>query len=507
MKRYFYLVLLQSLALFPISYSYSQQQKNTQLELALYSGYTSNGVVPFWMRSNQYGSVPLDGGSGSLMLRASKTYRQLGEWKGKQTDTVSFWDWGYGFEARANGGKEMQVQLIDAHAKVRFAMFEIKAGRSKDVMGLNGDTLLTSGNFAVSGNALGIPKIDISIPEYYRLPWFGGLLSFKGNFANGYMGKMKVWDVVNNVEGLPTFMHQKSFYGRLGKSHWNIQLFGGFNHQAQWGSEDELYNVPFGLNFTETLWHVVSGKAYGTKGVPRSKIGNHQGSIDLGAAYHFQTVSIMAYRQNFYDVGALSKLANIKDGLNGLTFTNKLYKKTARNWDWHKLLLEFFYSKDQAGYPWSKETKSGDEDYYNNYQYLEGWSYLNKGMGTPLIVPAHTARIGQANDPRNFFISNRVVAGHIGLSGHFQRWDIVSKLTYAKHYGSFRTSEYGGSLGRVFTPPLYGLFSPVSQFSAILKGERLISSNNLFIGGTIAYDQGKLLDNSFGLALQLRKTF
>ncbi|GGH32880.1 capsule assembly Wzi family protein [Sphingobacterium alkalisoli] len=512
MKISSYLTLFVLLFASTIQFSHAQDKKNTNLELELHGGYTSNGVVPFWMRSNQYGSVPLDGGSGSFVVRANKTYRQPGEWQGRKTDSISLWDWGYGLEARTNVGREINLQLIDAHAKVRFAMFEVKAGRSKDVMGLNGDTLLTSGNFSVSGNALGVPKIDISIPEYYRLPWFGGLFSFKGNFANGYMGKMEIDKALfadqNSDTQQPTFLHQKSLYGRLAKPHWKLELYGGFNHQAQWGSEREVYGSKYELSFIESLFHVAVGKAYGGggSGVPRSKVGNHQGSLDLGASYNFGAISIMAYRQNFYDVGALSKLANIKDGLNGITLTNNQYKQSDRLWDWDKVLVELFYSKDQAGYPWSKPTKSGDEDYYNNFFYTEGWSYLNKGMGSPLIITAHTASEGQISYPKEYFISNRVVAGHIGFSGHIHKWNLLTKLTYAKHYGTFSTSEYGGSLGQIRNPPAYGIFTPVSQFSAIVQGERLLS-RRLYIGGTLGLDQGKLLDNSLGLALQLRKTF
>src|SRR5690606_37658068 len=155
------------------------------VQLSLMAGYTINDVVPFWMRSNQFGSIPLDGASGGLLVRAAKNYAIHGEWTERTDKSASSWDWGYGIEARANIGHKAQVQVIDAHAKVRYKMFEAKLGRTKDVMGLNGDTLLSSGNFAVSGNALGVPMLDIRMPEYYRLPWFEGLLSFKGNFANG----------------------------------------------------------------------------------------------------------------------------------------------------------------------------------------------------------------------------------------------------------------------------------------------------------------------------------
>src|SRR5690606_8811869 len=417
-----------------------------------------------------------------------------------------------GLEARTNVGSTTQVQLIDAHVKVRYAMFEAKLGRTKDVMGLNGDTLLSSGNFAVSGNALGIPMLDIRIPEYYRLPWWGGLFSFKGNFANGLMGEIPIaanqFLVPTDKYTHPTLLHQKSLYGRIGKPHWRLNLYGGINHQAQWGSEKKVYGDSYTLNNVETLWYVFWGKAYGGGNIPipRSKLGNQLGSIDLGLSYDWDDVQLMAYRQNIYDVGAISKLANIADGLNRITLTNKQFNKTYKNWDRHKLLLELFYSKNQAGYPWSKRTASGDEDYYNDYYYKGGWSYKRQGMGTPLIVPAHTVKEGQAHDPYDYFISNRVVAGHIGVRGRISQWAIVSNMTLAKHYGTFSTSIHGKSTGSIRHTPYPETFVPVSQFSAYLQGERELK-NSLFLGIRVALDQGQLLDNSVGGQVSLRKLF
>ncbi len=482
------------------------------ISLELQGGYISSKAVPFWMRSNQYGSIPLEGASGSMIARAYQNYKVQGEWQGKAANGGTNWDWGYGLEGRANIGKKFQGQLIDAHVKVRFAIFEARLGRSKDVMGLNGDTLLTSGNFAVSGNALGVPKFEISVPEYYRLPWFGGLFSFKGNFANGYMGNYEMsrsaFMITPSDYSLPTFFHQKSLYARLGKRDWTLNLYAGFNHQVQWGGEKDRYGSRYDLNFLQTLTYVTIGKAYGdrTNGIPRSKIGNHQGSIDLGASYDFGTVNAMLYRQNFYDVGALSKLANIKDGLNGITLTNKDFRKQEKVFDWHKLLFEFFYSKDQAGYPWSKPTKSGDEDYYNNFEYLEGWSYNNRGMGTPLIATAESVRAGQASYPGDFFISNRVIAGHLGSSVSLYEWNLLAKVTYAKHYGTFATSEYGKSTGKTFHLPHTESFKPVNQFSAFIQGERVIK-NDMILGARLALDQGKLYENTGGFQVFIRKNF
>src|SRR5690606_14905735 len=89
------------------------------VEISLLAGYTSDNVVPFWMRSNQFGSIPLDGAFGGLLVRAAKNYAIQGEWTEAVNAEASPWEWGYGLEARTNLGHKAQVQLVDAHAKVR----------------------------------------------------------------------------------------------------------------------------------------------------------------------------------------------------------------------------------------------------------------------------------------------------------------------------------------------------------------------------------------------------
>lgn len=482
------------------------QKLDVKYELEAQAIGTTNDVVPFWIRSNQFGSIPLAGPSASFIGKAYKEYKTPG------TKLV---DWGFGLEGRANAGKGANLQLITAYAKVKLGVFQLKAGRTKDVMGLNGDTLLSSGNFSVSGNAPGVPKLDLSIPEYYRVPIFGGLFSVKGNFVHGWLGRIKILDSISPTSTITyyindrtpkTYFHQKSLYIRLGKADWRFKLYGGFNHQVYWGNELAAYGSNFKLSPAETFFHVVTGKGYGTKGVPTSKIGNQLGSIDLGAEYDFDAVKVMIYRQNFYDVGALSKLGNINDGLNGLSIENKKFGNKTSGFAWKKVLFELFYSKDQAGYPWSTFTKSGDEDYYNNFYYVNGWSYKSQGLGNPFITPRHDAKSGQAIKKADYFINNRVVALHTGLSGRINTWDVMTKLSYSWNYGTFGTSIYGSSTGNIRNPQTSNIFKPVEQFSFYLEGTKNLK-NGYSAGFATAIDQGELLNNSLGFMLRLKKKF
>ncbi|HUH18892.1 capsule assembly Wzi family protein [Albibacterium sp.] len=474
---------------------------------------TSNGVVPFWMRSNQFGSIPTAGVSGSLLARASKTYdtTRSDNWYGKE----KLIDWGAGFEGRTNLGKESNLSLIEGYGKMRVAIFQLKAGRTKDVMGLNGDSSLTSGNFAVSSNALGIPKVEISIPQYYTLPIWDGLIAIKGNFSHGWAGKFTVPtkgltnpDILGDHIIYPTtYFHQKSLYGRIGRDDWKLKLHGGFNHHAMWGSERDVYGDHFSLSNLQTFFYIVTGKVYGNNIIGQSKIGNQIGSIDVGIEYDFESTNLLIYRQNFYDVGALSKLANIRDGLNGIRLENKRFKySNERSFQWKTILFEFLYTKNQAGELWSKYTKSGDEDYYNNYYYYEGWSYNEKGIGTPLITTQFEAKEGLVSNPGQYFINNRLYAFHIGFSGSVKDWNFISKTVYSRNFGTYGTSSIGGSQGEIRYPPVYGIFKTVNQFSGYLELQKEIKKE-FTVGIVGAIDQGQLLDNSIGLQLRLIKRF
>ena len=121
------------------------------------AGYITPGQVPFWLRSNQFGSVPIDNASLSLFGAIHKDYNK---------SRTRIFDWGASVVGRANLGDKSNLTLIEGYAKVRISIFEIRAGRSKEIMGLC-DTSLTSGDWAVSGNALGIPR---AFPETAQAP-------------------------------------------------------------------------------------------------------------------------------------------------------------------------------------------------------------------------------------------------------------------------------------------------------------------------------------------------
>lgn len=481
--------------LFLLNPAIKAQDSDIHFKIETIGSYISPDHIPFWLRSNQFGSIPLDNASLSFICIASKEYDK----KHKK-----LFDWGATLEGRANIGDKSDFKLIEGYAKVRFSVFELKAGRSKDIMGLC-DSSLSSGAFAVSGNSLGIPKVQIAIPEFYTIPFFGRLFAFKGNYVYGWIGQATVHMLSDSIGPLKTLFHQKSFYGRFGKPEWKWKLLGGFSHQAYYGSESEYYGDYYTLSDLECYWYVISGKAYGTSNIPKSKIGNHLGSIDLWMEYNFKNAGLFVYHQFFYDIGALGHLANVRDGLSGISLTNR-QKPGNQNFMWKKMLLEFFYSKNQAGEYWSPVTPSGDENYYNSDVYVDGWSYKGIGLGNPLSGTRDWIRDGLPADPKDYFINNRVIAMHLGFEASVKNWDFILKASYSYNYGTYGTSVEGHSLGIDHTPPRYGIFPETKQFSSYLAASKECKRHMKF-GVIGAFDIGDLYYNSLGLQFTFSKEF
>jgi hypothetical protein len=440
---------------------------------------TPNDKLPFWLRSDQYGSVPLTGLSGSLIGNIHRDY----------DTTKKHFDWAAGLEARGNFGNGSNLTLIEGFIKARLGIFEFKGGRTRDITGLV-DSSLSTGAFAISGNALGIPKASISIPDYYSLPFFNKLFAFKGNYSFGYVG-----NVATNIGNKDAYYQENELYIRFGQPGWRLKLIGGINHHVMF-TLDPKSKIP---SFQQILYAGI-GKTYNGY----SKVGNHIGSVDLGLQYEFDDTRLFIYRQNLYDEGALYHLANIADGINGISLTNKRYDSGKTNW--HKFLFEFIYTANQAGYFNSIITNSGDENYYNNYQFVQGWSYKGLILGNSLVADRKYIRKNLITSPEDYFIDNRVEAFNIGMEGSSHDINAIVKLTYSQNYGTFATSPEGHSLGNHHDKPIFGLFGEINQFSGYFELNKTFEGNYL-VGVAVSGDQGNLYYNSLGILLKLRKSF
>lgn len=460
-------------------------------------GYGVTGPMPFWLRANQSGIVPLRGSTGLARLGFLLDYSQP-----KNADSLTKprrFDWGLGLELVGSTGLQSQVLLPEAYGKLRWGPIELYVGRRRSIAGLV-DTLLTSGSYAWSGNAMPLPKIQIGTIGYVPIGFTKGFVAINafcnhGWFSNGF---------VRN-----SYVHQKAFYMRLGKPHARFHAYLGGNHEVQWGGyAPSLVGVPglsdnldgqFASNL-DAYYRVVTGTS-GTGYVPPqgvisidqgNRIGNHLGTLDLGFDLRLGSWQLMGYRQSLYETGALFYLTNIVDGLHGLSLQRK--SPSDRRWSVDRFLVEFFYSKSQGGSEFviDDPQRRGRNNYFNHSQYQDGWTYQGRTIGTPFLTPQ--AEVNPDLPVSRAIANNRVALWHMGLAGQLnQQIHWQTKLSYSQNFGTYDTPYPAGT----------------NQFSALvtLTGPVYLPGlGRCQLNTSLALDNGKLLQNSVGGYLGLRKT-
>jgi hypothetical protein len=453
--------------------------------------YTTQAQLPFWLRSNKFGSIPESGASSSLIGRFQRDYKE---------NSKKLLEWGVGFEGRMNVGKEVRGRFIEAYGKLKLGVFQLKVGRSKQIVGLVGDSTLSSGSFSISGNALGVPQVHLSIPGYYSLPFFNSLFAFKGGVSHGWLGEVPFNS--SRRSSVTTYFHESYLYGRFGRPNWKLALYGGLNHQAFWGNYAKTWPVGlFKLSFLQEIWAVATSQVVGN-----SKVGNHLGSLDIGFDYRFNDLILKGYRQNIYDIGAIGHLANIKDGLNGLTLINNRRSFTD-DFVWKTILFEVLYTKSQAG-EIGKVIPSGAEDYYNNYQYPLGWSYRQLNLGSAFLTNRNDAKEDLVRLSNDFVVNNRIITYHFGFKAATNALSMATMLSYSRNFGTYKTSGVSyRSLGKEIIIPERALaYKPQSQLSSSLSVSKRMRAN-VSAGLLVAADYGSLLNNSFGGLAFLSKSF
>lgn len=460
--------------------------------------FSSTSRTPFWLQSNQFGTVPRTGSALTVRGGGAKVWtlgRQntISEWRRRQTTGQSAprWQAEVGAEAVANFGAVTQLLLPQAYGAIRYGNLELFAGRRKQWFGL-ADSTLGMGSYIWSGNALPIPRIQIGLTRFTPVPFTKGWFSVLGSYSDGWFESGR--PVTSELK-----LHQKQFYGRLGKPGGKFKLYAGFNHQVQWGAKSPYETIdgqmPRGLI---NYFHMIVGKGRAAPNFTffdsTNRIGNHLGTIDFAIEVKGNAADWFFYRQNIYEDGSLYYLTNIVDGLNGVRVRRK-NTLAGSAFTVKELVLEFLYTKNQGGsrFVIDNDKQRGRDNYFNNAQVRDGWSYFDRGIGTPFIPPT-SETVWKFPNYADFFTSNsRVWALHAGLQGTLlQNLVWSTKLSY---------SSNGGVYDLPFPNTAY-------QFSGLLTLQTETPwLGGMFLKGSLATDQGGLYRSTTGISLSLRKEF
>lgn len=465
--------------------------KKTRIESQLGFIASTSKTTPFLLRSNQYGLVPLESQVGFLSGNIRLEYDSLFT----QTKKLRPFGFGYGFTPHINFGGKNQMLIPEAYAKVRFKSFEFYVGRRREIQGLV-DTLGTMGSYIWSGNALPLPKVEISIPNY--TPIIGnGLVSIKGNFAHGWFGK---GDSVQKV-----LLHQKSLYVKIGKPNWKVRVIGGFNHQVQWGgapTKPFFDNISkqviskFGNDFP-TFLNAVSGVSLSKSGKgwdnqtgvagneAGNRSGNHLGTIDIGMELRLKEGRLLVYRQSIFDDGSLFYLNNISDGLFGVSFKSSKPHNILKN-----ITIEYLNTTNQGGgyfFDQASELR-GMDNYFNNSIYRDGWTYKNQTIGNSLIVPLSNLDLkSNSNENPNYLINNRVSAINLNMFYSYKGFVANSQIVSSRNFGNY---DY-----------------VIDKSQVHIKQNIAYFYKGLHYHITIASDLGELWARATGLNLGVKKVF
>ncbi|WP_229214155.1 capsule assembly Wzi family protein [Dyadobacter flavalbus] len=490
MKFIFNIILLLAMSCVCYAQSESEQQETFSDSVSNYievSGIGSTGSrTPFWMQANQFGTVPLTSPSGSVRGGFEK-YWSISQ-SGK---TDNKWRAGIGVEAVANFYDNTKVLLPQLHGTLRFKNWELYVGRKKQWLGL-ADSTMGSGSYAWSGNALPIPKIFIGTTRFVPVPFTKGWLSFNAFYSDGLFEKNR--PVTSGLK-----FHQKALYARLGKADSKVKLYGGFNHQVQWGGKSPYLTqsgkLPDGFsNYVHAVFGTIGGSGDAvTFFDSTSRIGNHLGSIDIALEIETFASSILLYRQFIYEDGSLFYLTTLSDGLTGVRIRRK--NSYGSNFEITEGVLELLYTKNQGGnvFVIGDGKKRGIDDYFNNQQVRDGWSYFDRTIGTPFIPPTSQTKWKWPNYSNNFTSNNRVMVWHLGLKGSLFRkvlWQ--TKLSYSSNAGAYNEPFIG-------TP---------KQFSGLLALHTKVNLlGGMTLKGSYAADIGDLYPKTHGFMLGIRKDF
>jgi hypothetical protein len=425
--------------------------------------------APFWFYSNQYGKISTK--NNSIYLLPS-IYRNF-----KDSSAI---DYSYNFSPLIRYDGRGRSYMHQWYAELKFHFMHFTAGAKEESFG-NQDSSLSSGCIIWSHNARPMPKLTFYVPHYTPVPFTWKYLEFKGGLSHGWLG--------DNEYNKNVWLHHKYFYLRLGGK-LPVHVSYGLHHFAQWGGTYNGQSLPHNLGAFKNVFLGRSGSSVDPT-TPSSELlnvlGNHLGSRNFGLEVELKKHIISLYWQNIFEDGSGKAYRNIKDGLFGMSIHSK-----EKNKFFSGFVYEFLNTTDQSGrYNLKPGDNSGyeyggNDNYFNNGIYIEGWSFQNMTLGNPLV----TSPTIMHGDNHDYIRNNRVMAHHFGMEGIAYSIKYKILYTYSLNYG---TNDY-----------------PISpeqtQHSIYLNAE--ITDKlpwNIILTGSIGADFGKLYGDNFGVMFSLKK--
>lgn len=456
------------------------QQKTFEYSLELSGMASTDESLPFWFYSNRRGTVDPDSPDGFATLNFHKHVMPR--------EDAEF-DYGFGATFVNRISADNAFFFNQLYGRLAYGSFQLSGGRFYEHTGrVNGS--LSMGSLAISPNASPIPKIKFGIPEFSPVPLTNGFIEVKGAIAHGWFEENRI------VE--KAWLHEKSAYIRFGGD-FIFKPYAGLIHQATWAGETDIRGDigDSWADFTNVFFALS-----GTEDAPESdqiyKQGDHRGIWDFGFDLNLAFANLRVYRQFIYNDKDGLKLQNPNDGLLGVSIEFRDDKTPIIS----GLLWEYLYTKDQSGSLCPRNQRDdvgGCDDYYNNSFYRSGWTYLQKTIGNPLLLPVTAPGIEQPAFDAGI-TNNRIVAHHFGIEGSISSTLHYKLLgTWSRNYGVYkniRLYQNEGPTDFASTPEQWSVLAAFNYQPAAYQ--------SLAFTASFAGDFGELYQDRVGLMLGIK---
>lgn len=436
-------------------------------------GLASSGeYAPFWLQSNRFGTVSAQPYSGNLIVGIARqmptapteyTFR-----KGQK-----LFDYGFGLKAIGQVDDKCHFLPQEYFATARLWIFDATVGSMERHYG-NQDTDLSSGGFLFSGNARPIPGITVGISEYRNFPYTKGYLQIKGGITYGWY--------LDNVYIQNERYHHKFAGARVGGS-CPVNLSYEFHHVAQWGGVSPVYGE-LGSSFGDFInaFLVRSGGTMANDQINAQ--GNHIGSQQLALDVNLKTWNIHTYWQQVFEDGPINLMWNsmsVPDGLYGIAVSQTQWPYIG------KILFEYLNTTDQSGpvHDIDGIIFGGNDSYFINSIYRNGWNYYYRTMGTPFITsPIYNF------DGTFYTKNNRTQVFHLGIMGNICGYRYKTLFSHSKNYGTYQLP-----------------IDMLTNTAVMLLVEKHFSKMwNMDVSVAVSADAGSQFGNSTGVMLSVKKT-
>ena len=473
------------LSAFIFSVHAQEEINHLNYHVGAFGAVSTQDQTPFWMVNNQYGVVPLAANNGYLRTKMGYHHFFNSDWSWvTKVDLVAV-------TPRYRNVYVQQLYTELAYKGVRLSIGSHESGKYLQTVT---DPFLSSGDLGIATNARPIPEINLYSPDFILLPWTGGWLQGKANFA---VGRSFDTDYLDSFIGQNQYYiqdllwHHKSLYVRIKNTKNNLpfSFIVGIRHTAQWGgyATNPLLNGQQPHTLKDFLRVVLGQQGDENASISDqiNMLGSHYGVYDFRIGFEKKDYAVYGYYQHVFSDASSMEFNNALDGLKGI-------QVDIPKFPWlKKIVFEHLNTLNQSGpfhfiefdhdkYP---GYGGGADNYYNNGEYTTGFSYFNRSLGSPFLISPEYNKNGQLG-----FRHNRIQAWYLGAEGV-----ICRNFSWRLRLSNME------SLGTPYAPTLKKLTA--TSFITDISYYR----KDWTISTSIAADNGPLLANHWGFSISVAR--